>query len=158
MVLSHQNYGARSDRLGGGKGQRAMMIDHRTDGDLAEMITWTRIPLEQRWRMIGWVMVAMFIAVWFSFMICPAAAQQMMLPGAPCADNSDIADQLIKRYGESRSGMGIHGDGSLVELWLSEETGTWTIVVTRPDGLSCIRAAGKGWEALPKPKPQDEPA
>jgi len=33
----------------------------------------------------------------------------------------------------------------------SSEAGAWTILVTRPDGLSCVAAAGRAWENI-KPK------
>jgi hypothetical protein len=34
-------------------------------------------------------------------------------------------------------------------VYASEEKGTWTVVSTTPNGLSCIVAAGKTWESLP---------
>ena len=35
---------------------------------------------------------------------------------------------------------------AVVEIYSSEETGTWTILMTRPDGMSCLLAAGQRWE------------
>ena len=34
----------------------------------------------------------------------------------------------------------------MIEVYSSDETGTWTILVTRPDGTSCLLAAGQRWE------------
>jgi hypothetical protein len=34
----------------------------------------------------------------------------------------------------------------LVELFASPETGSWTILVTRPDGVTCLLAAGHSIE------------
>lgn len=35
-----------------------------------------------------------------------------------------------------------------IEVYASPD-GTWTIVTTRPDGMSCLMAAGQAWETLP---------
>jgi len=43
--------------------------------------------------------------------------------------------------------MGVSTNGSLVELYTSEN-GTWTLMLTRPDGVSCLIAAGQNWEAF----------
>jgi hypothetical protein len=40
----------------------------------------------------------------------------------------------------------MHEDQAVIEVYSSEETGTWTILVTRPDGTSCLLAAGQRWE------------
>ena len=42
----------------------------------------------------------------------------------------------------------------LVEVFASNNGTSWTIVVTRPDGLSCIVAVGEDWETLPNPVSQ----
>jgi hypothetical protein len=38
-------------------------------------------------------------------------------------------------------------------VFASEETGTWTIAVTRPGGPTCIVAAGEHFEALAEALP-----
>ena len=38
---------------------------------------------------------------------------------------------------------------STVEVFVSENGSSWTIVLTRPDGWSCIVAVGQHWESLP---------
>jgi hypothetical protein len=43
--------------------------------------------------------------------------------------------------------MGLHQSDAVMEIYASEETGTWTILVTRPDGQACLIAAGRMWEA-----------
>ena len=42
-------------------------------------------------------------------------------------------------------------DDGLVEVYASEETGTWTILMTRPDGTTCLLAAGQRWEQDARP-------
>jgi hypothetical protein len=47
--------------------------------------------------------------------------------------------------------MGLAASGSIVEILVSQ-TGSWTILVTSPNGTSCVVAVGDYWEAL-KPLP-----
>jgi hypothetical protein len=45
----------------------------------------------------------------------------------------------------------VQANGHLVEVFASNDGTSWTIVVTRPDGWSCIVAVGEDWEMLPNP-------
>ena len=80
----------------------------------------------------------------------PAMAQTMM-PGVrmPCHDATEIAKQLNRKYDEAPVAFGLQTNGNLLQVYASEEKGTWTVVSTTPQGLSCIVAAGKRWETLP---------
>ncbi len=52
--------------------------------------------------------------------------------------------------------MGRRGE-SVMELFTSE-TGSWTILVTRTNGLSCIAASGEDWTVMEdKLTPEEEP-
>jgi hypothetical protein len=55
---------------------------------------------------------------------------------------------------EEPEALGLLGNGHLLEVFVSKKTGSWTIVSTQPDGTSCIIAAGRSWQALPR---ADEP-
>ncbi len=37
------------------------------------------------------------------------------------------------------------GSTAIFEIWASEKTGTWTILKTTPNGLTCVMAVGDGW-------------
>ena len=62
-----------------------------------------------------------------------------------CAAREHVVDRLEGRYGEAFSGGGLRNAESIFEVWLSEEKGTWTILMTRSDGISCIMASGTSW-------------
>jgi len=68
-----------------------------------------------------------------------------------CAAHTQVVERLAERYGETLQSMGMHSNNGLLEIYASEETGTWTILVTSPDGTSCLVAAGQMWEADAKP-------
>jgi len=72
-----------------------------------------------------------------------------------CTERDSMISKLKKTYGETERGMGLSGSKAMIELWSSEETGTFTIVMTSPDGMSCVVAAGNSWiEALPETGPE----
>jgi hypothetical protein len=68
-----------------------------------------------------------------------------------CADRALVVKRLADRYGETLRSMGLNQSDGVVEVYSSEETGTWTILVSRPDGKSCLLAAGQLWEQDVKP-------
>ena len=65
-----------------------------------------------------------------------------------CAPRGAVVKRLQDKYGESRQSIGLGADNSVVEVFASTETGTWTITVTRPDGIACLVAAGLAFETI----------
>src|SRR5919106_1689369 len=64
---------------------------------------------------------------------------------------AEITKQLEQRYAEAPVSLGLSSAGRLVQVFSTEDGATWTLVLTRPDGLSCIVATGKYWQtATPK--------
>ena len=55
----------------------------------------------------------------------------------------------VLNHSESRIAAYITNGGAL-EVW-SSPRGTWTMTQTRPDGLTCIVATGRGAYAFPLP-------
>lgn len=68
-----------------------------------------------------------------------------------CHSHSALAEMLNQKYAEQPSAIGLQANGHLVEVFVSNDRTSWTIVVTRPDGWSCIVAVGEHWESLPDP-------
>lgn len=62
-----------------------------------------------------------------------------------CASRDVVVDKLSVKYGEAFGGGGLQNAQQIFEVWYSEEKGTWTILMTRADGLSCIMASGTHW-------------
>lgn len=87
--------------------------------------------------------VLKFVAVvGFAMTAAPAAFAQ----GASCADRTLIVERLSNKYGETRQSAGLNQNNGMVEVFASNETGTWTILITMPNGKSCLMAAGKAWQ------------
>ncbi len=68
-----------------------------------------------------------------------------------CAERTKVVERLSEKYGETLQSMGLQQSDSVMEIYASEETGTWTILITRPDGQACLVAAGRMWEAHSTP-------
>lgn len=64
-----------------------------------------------------------------------------------CGDRDEIVARLQSGYQERASAIGLSGNGGVVELWKSEK-GSWTLLLTRPGGVSCLMAAGEHWQAV----------
>ncbi len=77
------------------------------------------------------------------------AADHAMAQGvARCAPREAIVERLASRYGESRQSVGLGNDNTLVEVYASDETGSWSITVTRAGGPTCLVAAGNNYQYL----------
>ena len=81
------------------------------------------------------------LALTFLVALAPAAAQGL------CSGRGALASHLKERYDEHPAALGIEARGLLFEVFVSKH-GTWTIVATTPKGVSCIRAAGRGWTRI----------
>lgn len=73
-----------------------------------------------------------------------------------CAARGEVVAKLAHRFGETLRSVGLQRAEGLVEVYASEKTGTWTILVTRPDGMSCLLAAGELWEEEPQSAPGED--
>jgi hypothetical protein len=63
-----------------------------------------------------------------------------------CGARTEILAELTKRYSEAPVAVGLSNGGVLVEVLSSDKGATWTIIVSQPDGTSCLVAAGKEWQ------------
>lgn len=73
--------------------------------------------------------------------LIPAALQAQ----THCAARDSVVQKLESGYGEAFAGGGLQNSNRVIEVWLSEEKGTWTILMTRSDGTTCIMATGTNW-------------
>ena len=70
---------------------------------------------------------------------------------AVCGQREEFVARLENGYQEFNSALGMASGGGLVELYTSEK-GTWTLMLTQPNGVSCLIAAGENWESFNNPK------
>lgn len=75
-----------------------------------------------------------------------AEAQQLR-----CGSHDKVIKFLGDKYNETKVGMGLLSSGRMMELYISKG-GSWTMLLTSPDGTTCFGPVGKHWKRLhPKP-------
>ena len=93
-------------------------------------------------------MKALILAVVFVFVAIPAAKANNIF----CKERTEVVADLDKHYQENKTGGGLSSTGVMIEVFVSDK-GSWTVLITRPDGLSCIASHGRHWlNTLPSDK------
>lgn len=82
----------------------------------------------------------------------PAMAQQ----GQNCAPREVVLTRLAEGYGETRQSVGLGANNAVIEVFASDKTGSWTITVTMPNGLTCLVASGQAFEEVAEVLPSQE--
>lgn len=93
------------------------------------------------WTMIRCMMLAAVLAVAVSG---PVAAAQ-------CGRHEKVTAFLAEKYKERVAAMGLISDKGLMQLFVAA-SGTWTVLVTTSQGVSCIVAAGQSFERIEMPE------
>ena len=89
---------------------------------------------------MNWV-IAAFVGI--GIVTSPAIAEK-------CAPKKELSEALASRFGEMAFASGTAVD-SAVSFYGNPRTGTWSVVITKSDGLSCVVAIGEGLEVGMKP-------
>jgi len=69
-------------------------------------------------------------------------------PNHACTDRTSALTHLSKKFSEEPVAIGLANNGGVVEVLTDTAGSTWSIIITMPDGLACIVAAGEHWEPL----------
>ena len=73
-----------------------------------------------------------------------------------CLTRPDMAKELLDRFGESPGRWAMTMGGALIELF-EAKSGSWSLAVTRPNGLTCLMAVGEdGWHQQPTAAPRQK--
>ena len=78
-----------------------------------------------------------------AFWAAPVLAQT-----ASCGPRDMVLERLASQYGEARRAIGLGANRHMVEVFASEVSGTWTITMTSPAGLTCLVASGQAYESV----------
>lgn len=98
-------------------------------------------------------MIKTFVKMTIGLGVIALAAHQVSAQGRNCAPRAAVLERLANGYGETRQSIGLAAQGQVVELFASAETGSWTITVTLPSGLTCLVAAGEAYERVAETPP-----
>ncbi len=73
-----------------------------------------------------------------------AALPSMAAAQTFCANRAEVLDRLAAEYGEHLTEVQEIEDHGLLEVLKSPTEGTWTVILTKSDGVSCVLATGDG--------------
>jgi hypothetical protein len=86
------------------------------------------------------------------------ATQAASAQTAACAPRDAVVQKLAQDYGESRQSIGLGRDNAVMEVFASLSSGSWTITVTRANGMTCLVASGQAFEAIEEGLPETDSA
>ncbi len=78
-----------------------------------------------------------------SVLIATSTASAVAMPH--CGSRDHVIASLSDTYSERHIASGFQSSAGLMEVWASDVDGTWTILLTRPDGQTCVVASGTHW-------------
>lgn len=93
--------------------------------------------MKGRWIAITILLIALFP-------VAQADAQ------AVCDRRETIVAQLTTKYSEAQVAIGIAANGDLMEVYANPDGG-WTLMHSRPDGMTCMIAVGTNWQIVEEP-------
>jgi len=76
-------------------------------------------------------------------LLAPMPAQAQML----CGPRKEVTELLNQQFQEKPKAAGLVSS-QMIELFVSA-AGSWTILLTRPDGVSCVMSGGTDWTERP---------
>ncbi len=87
-------------------------------------------------------------AIAISFIVVGGLSAAHGAEQAQCNKRDAVTNMLGKKYGEAPEAAGVATNGNLLVMFTNSKTGSWSMVETTPQGMSCLRAAGDGWTKL----------
>ena len=74
------------------------------------------------------------------------AAPNAVVAQANCGPREKILEAAILQYKELPTARAVTAGNRLLEVLTSPDGETWTVIISHPNGMSCIMATGEGWE------------
>ena len=101
-------------------------------------------PIREMKSVAKLIMYSMMLFAVAGFLVSSAAMAQVL-----CGQRDNIVKRLAVEYKEAPIASGVNGKENLIEVLSTRDGETWTLIVTSPDGNSCLIASGQGWRAKP---------
>ncbi len=78
---------------------------------------------------------------------CVALSHEAAAQPVPCGDRAAIIAHLAAGYGERPVAIALDARGRVLEVFAAP-SGTWTMLVSTPGGMTCLVASGTAWSPL----------
>ena len=87
----------------------------------------------------AWLFTAFFLGILY-WIGTPSRSQESQ----PCGPRDKVEKRIWTEYGESVLGAGLT-PGGILYITANLQTGTFTLILRRPDGTACILMGGRGF-------------
>lgn len=71
-----------------------------------------------------------------------------------CMARAILVEQLAENFKEAPQFVGLDNSGNLLEVWVSHDNPSWTVLVSYPERVSCLLAVGSNFSLFQTLKPQ----
>ena len=71
----------------------------------------------------------------------------------PCGNGAAFIAHLEKEWGEGPTALALDAGGRMIHVLTNPDTGTWSMLMTRPGGVTCLITHGSAWERIPMTGP-----
>lgn len=103
-------------------------------------------PMATLGQIAGSVGIALLLLFAAAFLNRPVVAEER-----ECFRRTELVEYLGQRAHEVQSALALANNGSLLEVFTTDDRSTWTIFLTMPNGISCVIGAGETWMDLAPP-------
>ncbi len=73
-----------------------------------------------------------------------------------CTERKAALRHLGGKFLEAPVAMGLTNTGEVLEVLTSDAGRSWTMLITMPNGTTCMVAAGEAWKTIPSVAALDE--
>tara|TARA_R100001143_G_scaffold27253_2_gene27109 strand:+ start:989 stop:1306 length:318 start_codon:yes stop_codon:yes gene_type:complete len=95
-----------------------------------------------------YTLIFLCIASVLVMLFCIASTAMAQSSTLSCAQRENIVARLADKYNERQVAGGVETGGvRLIEIFASPD-GSFTILLTYGNGISCIASSGKGWQTV----------
>jgi hypothetical protein len=79
------------------------------------------------------------LIIWLAVGVEPALAAPQ------CDQRGNVLRGFAEKYREAPVALGVTSGGNLIEVLATGDGATWSLIITDPQGLTCLVASGEGW-------------
>jgi len=72
-----------------------------------------------------------------------------------CGPRAELILRLWDKWQEAQIAHGLVNDNQLMEVF-ANKSGSWTILITDPSGVSCVAGTGKNWTVTKPITPKEK--
>ena len=89
-----------------------------------------------------WISGIVGVAALLGVAVSPEVAEAQQ---QNCGQRERVVKMLQIRHAEAPISMGLAANGAIVEVFSTADGASWTLLMTMPDGRTCLMASGESW-------------